>query len=133
MPMSRSARILLAAAAMMMAAAAPAAAQSARGTVTASATVVEPIGFVAGPSTVAASRGAIDVTTPVAVQGRAAHVVKVVRASDAQPPVATAIRPHPRATSPFGATESAYDVRLRLPPQQPGAPAAVTYVISTVN
>jgi len=131
--MSRSARILLAAAAMVMAAAAPAAAQSARGTVTASATVVEPIGFVAGPSTVAASRGAIDVTTPVAVRGRAAHVVMVVRASDAQPPVSAAVRPHPRAASPLGATESAYDVRLHLAPQPPGATAAVTYVVSTVN
>jgi hypothetical protein len=131
--MSRSARILLAAAAMLMAAAVPAAAQSARGTVTASATVVEPIGFMAGPSTVAASRGAIDVTTPVAVRGRAAHVVEVVRASDTQPPVSAAVRPHPRAISPAGATESAYDVRLRLAPQQPGARAAVTYVVSTVN
>lgn len=131
--MSRSARTLLAAAAMMLAAAMPAAAQSARGTVTASATVVEPIGFVAGPSTVAASRGAIDVTTPVAVRGRAAHVVKVVRAGDTQPDATAAVHPLPRTPSPAGATESAYDVRLRFPPRPASAPSAVTYVISTIN
>ncbi|HSU12508.1 hypothetical protein [Longimicrobium sp.] len=132
--MSRSARILLAAAAMILAAAVPAAAQSARGTVTASATVVEPIGFAAGPSTVASSRRAIDVTTPVAVRGRAAHVVQVVRAGDAQPRIDAAVRPHPRATSAAGATESAYDVRLRVTPRLAGdPPSAVTYVISTVN
>jgi hypothetical protein len=132
--MSRAARILLAAAAMAIAAAAPAAAQSARATVTASATVVEPLAFAAGPSTVAAARGAIDVTTPVAVRGRAAHVVQVVRASDAQPPVRAAVHLRERSAAPDAPTVSAYDVRLHLAAQTAaGGPATITYVVSTVN
>ena len=132
--MSRAARILLAAIALTMAAAAPAAAQAARATVTASATVVEPISLAAGPSTVAASRHAIDVTTPVAVGGRAAHVVQVLRAGDGQTRLQAAVHPHGGGTAANGATTSAYDVRLRLSPEvASGAAAAVTYVVSTVN
>ena len=129
--MSR-ASVLLATLALI-AAARPAAAQSARATVTASATVVEPIAFAAGPSTVAATRRAIDVTTPVAVRGRAAHVVQVVRADDAQPRIDAAVRPHAAETSANGATVRAWDVRVRLSAADAPHPAAVTYVIATVN
>jgi hypothetical protein len=132
--MSRIARILLFAVALTMAAAVPAAAQAARATITASATVVEPISFAAGPSTVAASRRAIDVTTPVAVRGRAAHVVQVVRAPEDRPRVQATVRPHGGGTAANGATTRDYDVRLRLSAESAaGEPAAVTYVVSTVN
>ncbi|HEX6749427.1 MAG TPA: hypothetical protein VF092_19180 [Longimicrobium sp.] len=130
--MSRATHLFLAAIALI-AIARPATAQAARATITASATVVEPIAFAAGPSTVAATRRAIDVTTPVAVRGRAAHVVQVVRADDAQPRIDAAVRPHVRVTSPNGASVRAYDVRLRLSAADAPRPAAVTYVISTVN
>jgi hypothetical protein len=128
--MSRASRILLAAACLSVAAAVPAGAQSARATITASATVVEPISFAAGRSTISSARHAIDVTTPVAVRGRAAHVVQVVR-GDARP---SAVHPRARATDANGATATAYDVRLRVAAdERPRAPETVTYVISTVN
>ncbi|HEX8906922.1 MAG TPA: hypothetical protein VF771_18875, partial [Longimicrobiaceae bacterium] len=127
--------LLLLATAMAMIAARPAAAQTARATVTASATVVEPIAFAAGPSTVAATRSSIDVTTPVAVRGRAAHVVQVVRAGDGQPRVQAAVHPHATfARDDAKPRESEYDVRLRLSRSVAASgTAAVTYVISTVN
>lgn len=128
--MSRAFRILLAAASLAVAAAVPAAAQSARATITASATVVEPISFATGRSTVSSAHHAIDVTTPVAVRGRAAHVVQVVR-GDAR---ASALRPRARAADASGATATAYDARLRVAVDgPPHAPETVTYVISTVN
>ena len=132
--MSRAAHVLVAAAALVRAAAAPAAAQSARATITASATVVEPIAFAAGPSTIAAARGAIDVTTPVSVRGRAAHVVQVIRASSGSPSVRATVKGRGTETQANGATSSAYDVRLRLARETAAAgPSAVTYVVSTVN
>src|SRR5690348_10561987 len=112
--MNRAASAFAAAAALILAAAAPAAAQSARATLTASATVVEPISLDAGASTVSATSGSIDVTTPVSVRGRAAHVVQVVRASAAEAPVRDAVLGHGARTQPNGATVSAWDVRLRL-------------------
>jgi hypothetical protein len=131
--MSRFALVLAAATALALAAS-PAAGQTARATITASATVVEPISMATGPSTVSATRGMIDVTTPVAVRGRAAHVVQVIRASDAEPPVCAAVRGRGAETQANGATVSAWDVRLRLARQTAASgPAAVTYVISTLN
>ena len=132
--MSRAARVLAAASALTLAAAAPAAAQSARATMTASATVVEPIGFSAGPSTVSAGRGAIDVTTPVSVRGRAAHVVQVIRAAGVAPALRATVQGRGAQTQANGATSSAYDVRLRVARETAAAgPSAVTYVISTLN
>jgi hypothetical protein len=132
--MSRAARILSLAAAVMAMAAAPAAAQSARATVTASATVVEPISFVAGPSTVAATRSAIDVTTPVAVQGRAAHVVQVLAADDDQPQIRASVGPRSEHVAENGATASAYDVRLRVSRDAAArGPQPLRYVVATVN
>ncbi|HET7234383.1 MAG TPA: hypothetical protein VFJ16_30495 [Longimicrobium sp.] len=130
----RRAAPVLAAAAALIAAATPAAAQSARASMSASATVVEPISFATGASTISSTRGSIDVTTPVAVRGRAAHVVQVIRAGAAEPPVRGAVRGHGTQTQPNGATVSAYDVRLRLAREAAASgPSAVTYVISTLN
>ncbi|HET7463051.1 MAG TPA: hypothetical protein VFJ82_17495 [Longimicrobium sp.] len=131
--MRRAAPAFAAAAALILARATPTAAQSARATMTASATVVEPISLAAGTSTVSATRGTIDVTTPVSVRGRAAHVVQVVRASGAEPPVRGAVRGHGMRTQPNGATESDWEVRLRLARQAANGPSAVTYVVSTLN
>lgn len=132
--MNRAAPVLAAAAALILAAATPAAAQSVRASLTASATVVEPISLDAGASTVSATRGSIDVTTPVSVRGRAAHVVQVVRASGAEPPVRAAVRGHGIQTQPNGAAVSAYDVRLRLARNAAASgPSAVTYIVSTLN
>lgn len=132
--MNRAASAFAAAAALILAAAVPAAAQSARATITASATVVEPISLSAGASTVSATRGTIDVTTPVSVRGRAAHVVQVIRASGAEPPVRGAIRGHGMQTQPNGATASTWDARLRIAKQDAASgPSAVTYIVSTLN
>jgi hypothetical protein len=132
--MSRAAHVLVAAAGLILATAAPAAAQSARATITASATVVEPIAFAAGPSTVAAARGAIDVTTPVSVRGRAAHVVQVIRANGEPTAIRATVSGRGTETQANGATSSAYDVRLRLARETAAAgPSAVTYVVSTLN
>ncbi|HEU4557318.1 MAG TPA: hypothetical protein VFS20_05690 [Longimicrobium sp.] len=132
--MSKATRALATAFALLLAVAAPAAAQSARAAMTASATVVEPIGLMAGPSTVSSMRGAIDVTTPVSVRGRAAHVMQVIRASDATPNVRASVQGRGAQTRANGATSSAYDVRLRVARATAAAgPAAVTYVISTLN
>jgi len=132
--MNRAASAFAAAAALIVAAAAPAAAQSARATMTASATVVEPISLAAGASTVSATRATIDVTTPVSVRGRAAHVVQVVRASGAEPPVHGAVRGHGMRTQPNGASASTYDVRLRMAKHDAASgPSSVTYIVSTLN
>lgn len=132
--MNRAASAFAAASALILAAAAPAAAQSARATLTASATVVEPISLAAGASTVSATRGSIDVTTPVSVRGRAAHVVQVIRASGAEPPFHDAVLGHGARTQPNGATVSAWDVRLRLAREAAASgPTAVTYIVSTLN
>jgi Cu/Zn superoxide dismutase len=111
-------RIALAAAAMMLAAAAPAAAQSAHATVTASVTVVEPVGADVGRTTVASTRGGIDVTTPLAVRGRAAHVVEVVE--DGQATVRS--REDARGA-----------VHVRLARADADEPKSLTFVVATIN
>jgi hypothetical protein len=123
---------LAAAAALSLAAAPSAAAQTARATVTASATVVEPISLATGPSTVSATRGAIDVSTPVSVKGKAAHVVQVIRAEE--PAMRATVRGRAAQTQANGATARDWEVRLRLAREQAASgPAAVTYVVSTLN
>ncbi len=132
--MSRIARVLAAAAALTFIATIPAMAQTARASITASATVVEPISLASGPSTVSSSRASIDVTTPISVRGRAAHVVQVIRASEQTPPVRSTVRGRGAETQANGATVSGYDVKLSLDPRAAAsAPAAVTYVVSTLN
>ena len=133
-------RPCLIAAATLLAAlgAAPAAAQSAGARMTASATVVERIGFAAGPSRVALGRGGhIDVTTPLALQGRAAIVVHVVEGEPRDAPASSALRPAAPTTAAGSTAGAAYTARLRLP-RAPSAgtedtKASLTYVISTVN
>lgn len=112
---------------------APARAQSAAGRVTASATVVEPISLQVGRSTAAAARGgAIDVTTPLAVGGSAAHVVRVVEgASSILAPQRTpaAVKTASGDAKPDGA---AWSVRIPAP-SRGDAERAVTYVVATIN
>jgi hypothetical protein len=121
------------AAVLLLIALTPARAQGAAGRVTASATVVEPISLRVGRSTAAAAHGgAIDVTTPLAVGGSAAHVVRVVAgASSILAPQRT-----PAAASTAsgdGKPESAaWSVRLP-PPSRGDAERAVTYVVATIN
>ncbi|HEX8691617.1 MAG TPA: hypothetical protein VF746_04285 [Longimicrobium sp.] len=132
-------RASLTAAAALLAAlgTAPAAAQGASARMTASATVVERVSFAAGPSRVAFDRGGhIDVTTPLALQGRAAIVVHVLEGEPGAAPASSPLRPAP--TTPAGSTTgTGYTTRLRLPrPPGTGAgntKASLTYVISTVN
>lgn len=127
---------LIAAAALLSAlCATPAAAQSASARMTASATVVERVGFAAGPSSVAFARGGhIDVTTPLALQGRAATVVHVIQGDPADAPRAI---PSTAAIDSRSATGTGYTARLRLPrppsEETEDAKASITYVVSTVN
>lgn len=111
--MHRSSRLLLLAAVLPLLGARPARAQAARATVTASATVVERIGVDAGTTTLARSAHGIDVTTPLAVRGRA-FVVEVEEDGRRRP-----------------MRRSASDVRLTVAPS--AAPKAVTYVVSTMS
>ena len=112
--------------------AAPAAAQSAGARMTASVTVVERVGIAPGATTVAASRsGHLDVTTPLAVQGRAATVVHVIEGDPSDvshPPLNAVVRPTTRASDQH--PDAAYTARHRI---SPAPRAAVTYVVSTVN
>jgi Cu/Zn superoxide dismutase len=111
-------KIALAAAAMMLAAAAPAAAQSVRASLTASATVAEPMGAELGRTTVATTRSGIDVTTPLAVRGRVAHVVQVVEDGEAT------LRSREDAR---GA------LHVRLASADADEPRSLTFVVATIN
>jgi len=126
-------RACVVAAILLLIALTPARAQSAAGRVTASATVVEPISLQVGRSTAAAARGgAIDVTTPLAVGGGAAHVVRVVEgASSIMAPQRTPAAANTASGDgkPDGA---AWSVRLP-PPARGDAERAVTYVVATIN
>lgn len=133
----RTALLLLA---LLICAAAPAAAQSsARAVVSASVTVVEPISFAAGPSTVAAPgirADAVDVTTPLSIDTRAAYVLHVIEGEGPEGARATPRPDRPTSTRKApGGKETAYGARVKLGEASSDgtARAAVTYVISTVN
>jgi hypothetical protein len=116
----------------------PAAAQSASARVTASVTVVERVGIAPGATTIAAGRnGHLDVTTPLAIQGRAATVLHVIEGNPSEashPPLSAVVRRADRAS---GEHADAFTARHRISPAPPSIPgdtrAAVTYVVSTVN
>lgn len=114
-------RTPLAAAILLLISAFPVRAQ-ARASVTASATVVERIDFRAGPSSVAVQPdGALDVSTPVAVQGPAPYVVRVLRTG-------------PRGSSTVDSSKAGGDAfTVLLTARREEEPTSLTYVIATIN
>ena len=107
-------------------------AQQTRTQVTASVTIVQPIGVTAGvPEVTRAAGGSLDVTTPLSIRGSAPRVVQVVDAERARP-VSAQVRP---ACAPGDAMESSgCAVRSRLTPTDAQASEKLlTYMVATVN
>ena len=107
-------------------------AQQTRVQVTASVTVVQPIGVTAGvPEVTRAAGGTLDVTTPLSIRGSAPRVVQVVDAERARP-IHAQVRP---ACAPGDALDSdGCAVQSRLTAADAlASEKLLTYMVATVN